>query len=212
MEIEIKLQLPDAAAHAKTLEVLAPHRKASFEQTNYFFDSPDGKMSANRKTLRVRFYKSDAPDKAVLTVKGRQEMRDGVGRATEVEDELDLELARRATNEPSHLLKSQTKYLQEIKSEVGLTELVCLGNFKNNRSVFEWEGLEVEVDETIYSPTASHPEEGRFYEIELETDEPETFKPKLEALLREHNIPFNDGVTTKFARFRSRQPKKAAKS
>ena len=45
---------------------------------------------------------------------------------------------------------------------------MCLGGFQNKRAVFEWEGQTLEVDETIYTPTDSHPQEDRFYEIECE--------------------------------------------
>ena len=114
----------------QVLSMLAPQRKAIYAQRNYFFDSPDGRVSKFRRTLRIRFFDDD---KAVLTIKvclgpvtghfwdavrlclqrladmlcllhekrllkgakcegmtllctlqGRQEMKDGVGRATEV--------------------------------------------------------------------------------------------------------------------------------
>lgn len=66
MEVEIKLQLADAAAHAKVLKVLAPNRKAAYLQRNYFFDSADARVSKFKRTLRVRFFDDD---KAVLTIK-----------------------------------------------------------------------------------------------------------------------------------------------
>ena len=76
--MEIKLQLPDAAAHAKVLQALAPHKKAAFLQRNYFFDSADGRVSAHKRTLRVRFFESEAPDKAVLTIKASLSLLHGV--------------------------------------------------------------------------------------------------------------------------------------
>lgn len=81
MEVEIKLALPDADAHAKVLKVLAPHRRTHFRQQNFFFDSPDGAVSRSGHSLRVRMFDDS---KAVLTIKGRMEMKDGIGRATEV--------------------------------------------------------------------------------------------------------------------------------
>jgi CYTH domain len=46
--------------------MLAPSRKAIYAQRNYFFDSPDGRVSKFRRTLRIRFFDDD---KAVLTIK-----------------------------------------------------------------------------------------------------------------------------------------------
>lgn len=43
-----------------------------------------------------------------------------------------------------------------------ITELKCLGGFKNDRTVFGWSGQTIELDETLY-------EWGTVYEIELET-------------------------------------------
>lgn len=204
MEVEIKLQLPDKAAHEKVLSLLAPSQKAKYAQRNYFFDSPDGRVSKFRRTLRVRFFDDD---KAVLTIKGRQEMKDGVGRATEVEDDLPLDFAKKCLNDPSLLLTSNSQHLQQIKSDAHLEELTLLGGFKNNRSVFEWEGYTLEVDETIYSPTDSCPTEDTFYEIELETDDPEAIKGKLGEFLKNNGVSYEFSTTTKFGRFRKRQAK-----
>lgn len=43
-----------------------------------------------------------------------------------------------------------------------MSELVCLGGFKNVRSDFDWEGFKLELDET-------HFDWGTVYEIEVET-------------------------------------------
>jgi CYTH domain len=52
----------------QVLSMLAPQRKAIYAQRNYFFDSPDGRVSKFRRTLRIRFFDDD---KAVLTIKVR---------------------------------------------------------------------------------------------------------------------------------------------
>lgn len=43
-----------------------------------------------------------------------------------------------------------------------MQRLVCMGGFKNQRDVFEWEGETLELDQTMY-------EWGTLYEIEVET-------------------------------------------
>jgi hypothetical protein len=67
MEVEVKLRLADAAAHASLAAALAAARRATHQQENYFFDGAAQELSSRRVVLRVRFYDKDA--KAVITVK-----------------------------------------------------------------------------------------------------------------------------------------------
>lgn len=201
MEVEIKLALPGADMHAKVLKAFGPHRRTHYKQQNFFFDTPDSAISRSRRALRVRLFDND---KAVLTIKGRMEMKDGIARATEVEDELDVALAKQSVETPQNLLSCGSPSLQALQKEVSLEGLLCLGTFKNNRTVFDWEGHVVEVDETIYSATDSCPTEDTFYEIELETEEPEKVKQLLTSFLDDHDIKYKDNNTTKFKRFRDR--------
>lgn len=47
-------------------------------------------------------------------------------------------------------------------SKIGITKLLCMGGFRNQRDVFEWDGETLELDETSF-------EHGTLYEIECET-------------------------------------------
>lgn len=67
LQVEIKLRLPDEAAHAKVQEALAPAFRETHEQENFFFDAPDGRLGKQLTTLRVRFYGVDK--KAVVNSK-----------------------------------------------------------------------------------------------------------------------------------------------
>ncbi len=67
MEVEVKLRLTDAAAHAKLAEALQPGYRATYQQENFFFDGAQQELSSRRVVLRVRFYNGD--QKAVITVK-----------------------------------------------------------------------------------------------------------------------------------------------
>ena len=49
-----------------------------------------------------------------------------------------------------------------MRRQHNITELKCLGGFKNNRTVLDWSDNVIELDETLY-------EWGTVYEIELET-------------------------------------------
>ena len=63
-----------------------------YEQENFFFDGQNGELSAKRCVMRLRFFNVD--EKAVLTVKGKMIVSEGVGRAQEDEDEVDVNQAR----------------------------------------------------------------------------------------------------------------------
>ncbi|KAJ0075956.1 hypothetical protein Patl1_34621 [Pistacia atlantica] len=76
------------------------------------------------------------------------------------------------------------------------SEFVCLGGFKNVRGVYEWKGLKLELDETIYGF-------GTCYEIECESLEPERDKKLIEGFLEENGIEYEYSQVSKFAVFRS---------
>jgi inorganic triphosphatase YgiF len=65
--VEVKLRLPDAAAHAKVVALLAASRQAVHDQENYFFDGPGQELGKRWVVLRLRFYNGD--EKAVITLK-----------------------------------------------------------------------------------------------------------------------------------------------
>jgi len=67
MEVEVKLRLADAVAHAKLAEALQPGYRTTHQQENFFFDGSQQELSSRRVVLRVRFYDTDK--KAVITVK-----------------------------------------------------------------------------------------------------------------------------------------------
>jgi hypothetical protein len=73
VQVEVKLRLPDAAAHAKVASLLSGSQQAVHAQENYFFDGSQQELGQQRVVLRLRFYNKDK--KAVVTLKvceGRQ--------------------------------------------------------------------------------------------------------------------------------------------
>eukprot|EP01024_Parvocaulis_polyphysoides_P054621 TRINITY_DN5525_c0_g6_i1.p2 TRINITY_DN5525_c0_g6~~TRINITY_DN5525_c0_g6_i1.p2 ORF type:complete len:198 (-),score=33.02 TRINITY_DN5525_c0_g6_i1:332-925(-) len=194
MEVEVKLRLPQVA-HTSLIEVLKPYYQTTYFQENYFFDGQNKELSAQRVVLRLRFYNKD--EKAVVTIKGRQVLKDGVGRASEQEADVDPNLAREFLNNPEGLLNLDIALMKELKRDYNLPGLVCLGGFKNIRKVHSWEELVLEVDETNY-------DWGTLYEVECETEQPEVVKPKLENFLQGNGIEFSYSSSTKFANFISK--------
>lgn len=195
MEVEVKLRLSGAEAHKKLEQLFAPQRVATHQQENFFFDGPQRELNSRRVVLRLRFYDTDK--KALLTLKGEQILRDGIGRASEVETAVDPVAARAYLREPSSLLQLQDELIQGLARQYGLSSLVCLGGFDNTRQEVAWQGYTLELDETAYKW-------GTLYELEAETDKPEELRAKLEGLLQAEGVGYSYSTTSKFANFINR--------
>ena len=139
---------------------MAPSLKATHRQENYFFDGPSQELTSKHGVLRVRFY--DIDRKALVTLKGRQQLEGGVGRGTEVEFCADPAEARRWLTSPAGLLAADSDVVRSAKAEYGLTDLVCMGGFKNLRQDYAFEGHTLELDETTF-------DHGTVHEIEVES-------------------------------------------
>ncbi|XP_078437852.1 adenylate cyclase [Wolffia australiana] len=202
MEVEVKLRLPDAAAHQKLADALSPWRLRTHMQENLFFDGAGGELSSRRAVVRLRFYDGDA--RCVLSLKARAQLSGGISRVEEEEEEVEPPaLGRALAAEPRRLLSDlpNSPIMEKVKgffSDEGSAELVPLGGFRNVRAVHRWEeeGLMLELDETRY-------EFGTSFELECETPEPDRAKTVLEAFLRRHGVPYAYSEASKFAVFRA---------
>jgi uncharacterized protein YjbK len=190
--VEVKLRIADSASFSRLKLLLLPYFLKLHDQENYFFDGKEKELSSKRVVLRLRFY--DVDSKAVLTCKGKQVLKDGVGRAAEEEEDVDPEKARAFLKDPESLLSHDSSLISKLREEFGLTGLTSLGGFKNLRSVYKWKGYTLEIDETSYPW-------GTIFEIECETDAPEEMKHQLSDFLNLHSISFSDSTKSKFANF-----------
>ncbi|KAK2982815.1 hypothetical protein RJ640_021305 [Escallonia rubra] len=199
MEVEVKLRLPDAAAHQKVSDLLSPYHVKTHVQDNVFFDGAAAELTSSRAALRLRFY--DLDSRAVLSLKAKPVIRNGVSRVEEDEEPIEPSVARACVAEPWRLLAmDSSRIVKRVRDEFGLGEggLVCLGGFRNVRAVFEWNGLKLELDESRF-------DFGTSYEIECESSDPDGAKRLLEELLKENGIDFSYSEVSKFATFRSRK-------
>ncbi|XP_059637858.1 triphosphate tunnel metalloenzyme 3 isoform X4 [Cornus florida] len=196
MEVEVKLRLPDSASLQKLLSLLSPFHLKTHRQYNTFFDGAASELSSRRAVLRLRFYDDDA--KCVVSLKAKAVLVDGVSRVEEDEEELDPLIGRECVANPSRLGSIDLRVLRRVRDEFGVVDggFVCLGGFRNVRAVHEWNGLKLEVDETMY-------DFGTLYEIECESNEPEKAKKLLEDYLKENGIGYSYSEASKFAIFRS---------
>ena len=192
-EVEVKLRIPDSASYEALCHLLIPCFKQSHEQENWFFDGAAKELSSQRVVLRLRFYDKDR--KAVITVKGAQVLKDGVGIAPEEEESVDPKIARSFLQDPQSLLDASSPLISKLKTLYGLKKgLVALGGFYNLRKEYQWQSNLLEVDQTCYPW-------GTLHEVECETKEPEKLKGQLEGLLTAHGVPFSYSTKSKFANF-----------
>jgi adenylate cyclase class IV len=194
MEVEVKLRLPDAAAHGQLTTLLAPFHLGTHRQENLFFDGSKAELSARRAVLRLRF--SDRNPLCAVTLKARAVLVDGVSRVEEDEEELDPAIGRACAAEPEKLMSAESRVLRRVREEFGVLGFVGLGGFGNVRDVYDWKGLKLEVDETKY-------EFGTCYEIECESDDPDGAKHLLEGFLNQNGVNYSYSQVSKFATFRA---------
>uniref|UniRef100_A0A0D9X6F8 CYTH domain-containing protein n=1 Tax=Leersia perrieri TaxID=77586 RepID=A0A0D9X6F8_9ORYZ len=193
MEVEIKLRLPDAAAHRRLSTFLAPRLRRTDAQRNLFFDAAARPLAAATAALRVRLYGPDEPSRAVLALKRRPRIDAGVSRVEEVEEPLDPAIALACLDNPARLGAVDSPIIRLVADEYGVggdaAPFVCLGGFRNTRAVYQLEegeetlGLVLELDETRF-------DFGTNYELECETAEPEQAKQVLERLLTVAGVPY----------------------
>lgn len=195
MEVEIKLRLASREAHDRVAAALSAAHQATHQQENFFFDGSRQELTSSQSVLRCRFYNTDK--RALLTCKGKQELVGGIGRGTELETDIDPIKARELLQHPDGLLQLKIDFVDNLCSKLGVQSLVSLGGFKNVRQDFSWEGFKLELDETQF-------DWGTVYEIEVETEEPEQLKSKLEAFLKQHNVEYKYSTVTKFHNFVSK--------
>lgn len=192
----MKLRLPDSATHQKLQTLLTPFHLITHSQYNTFFDGAGAELSTRRAVLRLRFYGDNA--KCVVSLKAKAVLVDGVSRVEEDEEDIDPLVGQECVRNPTRLGFVESRVVKRARDEFGVSEkgFVCLGGFKNVRGVYEWKGLKLELDETMY-------DFGTCYEIECESTEPEKAKELIEEFLMENGISYTYSEASKFAIFRS---------
>ncbi|KAL9242469.1 hypothetical protein vseg_016462 [Gypsophila vaccaria] len=200
MEVEVKLRLPDSQAHQSLSNLLSPFHKQTHFQHNVFFDGAASELSSRRAVLRLRFYGEDCETakRCVVSLKAKALLVDGVSRVEEDEEDIDPYWGREICADPNRVATVESRILKRVREEFGSGSVgfVCLGGFKNVRGVYEWNGLKLELDETLF-------DFGTLYEVECESAEPEKAKELIEEQLKRNGIPYSYSSMSKFAIFRS---------
>ncbi|KAH6561286.1 hypothetical protein BASA50_000567 [Batrachochytrium salamandrivorans] len=206
MEIELKLRLESKDHHSAVIDIfrnLAPDAVflGTDYQENYFLDGPARDFENLRRTFRLRRNRrcdpvtNAATPKSVVTLKGKGCIKDGVAVNEELEEPIDDDLLNRLVENPLILpqVASGHPLLQVImENHPEATALQVVGSFKTQRTMFRWEHLLLEIDETTYPF-------GTAYEIEVETEDPQHAKDLLLPLLTSKGISYVYSKRSKFA-------------
>ncbi|XP_022870212.1 triphosphate tunel metalloenzyme 3-like isoform X2 [Olea europaea var. sylvestris] len=196
MEIEVKLRLPNKASHQKLLQLLSPFHITTHHQHNTFFDGTGSQLSSRGAVLRLRFYEQTDIPKCFICLKAKAVITNGVSRVEEDEEEVDPSIGYACLEDPGKLINVDSRVLGRVKEEFGANGFKGLGGFRTVRSVYEWNGVKLEVDEVKY-------EFGDLYEVECENVEPEKVKGMIETFFKENGIEYSESLMSKFAIFRA---------
>ncbi|CAI9754714.1 unnamed protein product [Fraxinus pennsylvanica] len=150
MEIEVKLRLTNKASHQKLLQLLSPFYITTHRQHNTFFDGTGSQLSSRRAVLRLRFHEQTDIPKCFVCLKAKAVITNGVSRVEEDEEEVDPSIGYACLEDPRKLMDVDSRVLRRVKEEFGVNGFKGLGGFRTVRSVYEWNGVKLEVDEVKY--------------------------------------------------------------
>ena len=194
-EIEVKIKLLSKEDYDRFEQHMGPP-KDIIDQENVYFDGSDKEITKHRSSVRLRFFHDEQTgvEKCVMTHKGKSNMTGGVSSVEETEEEISVSAARAAVEQPQLMHEWRGELIDMIRDRYRVQDFVCLNGFRNIRKRYDWEGHVLEFDYVIYPF-------GVNYEIEVETTEAVTLKPKLTQLLDSLNIKYQDSKRSKFANF-----------
>jgi uncharacterized protein YjbK len=193
-EVEVKIQLLSKEDYDKfDKEIGTP--KVVQNQENVFFDGTQKEITSVKSIFRLRFFDDEnKKERCFLTHKGKSTLSQGVSSVEESEEEVDAQLARQAISDPNTMLQWKGELIELLRDMYKVNGFVYLGGFKTLRKKYEFENHLIEFDQVQYSF-------GTNYEIEVETPDAHSFKPKLTQLLDNFNVKYQDSKRSKFANF-----------
>lgn len=221
-EIELKLCLADEMDMQRVrlaLDNLA-HRKGTpveaLEQVNYYLDTPRLQLQAQKAMVRVRTV-AEAPDqpakRAVVTLKIRPTLADGVLHAAEHELELPPELAAKWLRAPPARVQAAELSIATWLGEGGLLDVALapdswlhvVGAMANSRRVYRLDGyqlngpagpLMLELDHARFGLGGA---DGHRFEVELEHPDAAAWRTVLDGWLAGLEVLAYPATETKYA-------------
>jgi adenylate cyclase class IV len=193
-ETEVKLTL-NSDGYRAVLAAFESQIYDDLDQWNVFFDTESSTLGRSGRNARLRSIASlRAPLKWVVTVKRSGTAKDGIWRRPEIEREITGAAARAILDRPSTFFSHIPSALQEELSDCRTERFVAIADFRTLRRVVQWEGFHLECDESVL------PDHSSFFEIEIETENPEKALELMSAKLTELAVSFVPSPMGKFRR------------
>lgn len=193
-EVEIKLGLEESE-YRTIIDDLKDAMADELDQWNIFFDTKELTGRRNGMTIRLRQVKSlHADPKWYFTVKGGGTFIKGVATRPETECEISVDLAQKIMETPSQLFNNVPKIIQAELEHCKEARFSIVGDMRTIRRVIPYHGMVLECDEMML------PNGDRFYEIEIENDDPEASMKKIKDKLASLNIEVRPSPSGKIGR------------
>jgi len=194
-EIELKYRLADRQQYLGLCEALGEPEDL-VEQINHYFESPDGRIPGDRGAIRLRLEKG----RAIFTVKLGGMVEAGLVRAREFEEPWQGQPDRMPPS-PEEFWSGGYAGMEALAGAFGSRFPVAwVGKMTNVRKIYRTPGgLRLEVDASLY------PDGSEDFEVELETQDPEGDRSRLERLLEAAGVRAQPQTATKYQRFLARR-------
>lgn len=177
-EVELKFVLSESDYKALMEALGGETQLFQREQRNQYFDTQSGELQSQKIMLRARF----EGGRTILTVKESATRKGALFSCRETEKEVEQE--------------SWKAELQNFVQPLELqAPLVLVGEMKNLRTAFSWNGLELLLDRTQVTQDRVD------FELECETDKPDLANEILLNLFKELGIPVVEQKQSKYRRF-----------
>jgi uncharacterized protein YjbK len=198
IEKELKYKL-NKNTYRKILTLLKNRDQIKYSQENYYFDHPKFKLRKNKFMLRVRKVNNT---KSFLTVKYpkklKKKLRPGLKVRVEHEVAIPLKIARKIIENKIALADLNIKPIRILKntfSKADINKIQALGKLETQRTVIhfkKWLILEIDQSQVFNK---------KFYELEVETIDPEKADRFIHKFLKSQKIPCEYALQSKFSRF-----------
>lgn len=177
-EVELKFVLRESDYRALMEALGGETQLYCKEQRNLYFDTESGELQSKKIMLRVRFESG----RSILTVKESARRQGALFSCKETEKEVE---------EESWEAELQ-KFIEPLELQAPLAQV---GEMKNLRTAFSWNGLEILLDRTQVTPHRVD------FELECETDKPDLANENLMNFFKELGIPVVEQKQSKYRRF-----------
>ncbi|MDA3960753.1 MAG: CYTH domain-containing protein [Planctomycetota bacterium] len=159
------------------------------QQSNRFFDSPDGALRHQQASVRLR------RENQRLVFTAKQHLSDSGGFHRHQEDEFLLSMALWPwATQASNDLCRVCPVPASISAHLAGKPLHCFGGFDNHRLAWTHKGEHIALDCTSFPGRTD-------YELEVETETPAASHAHWEQLLVDWAIPYAPQLATKLHRF-----------